>query len=463
MKMSEGKKTLIPTNKDNLKILIVLIVIGIITFFFIGQNRGYVLYKDSDAFLNTGFKEAYNVGMMPGYCLFVEIIRKVFGEKNYLDVLAFLQGLLAIVVLIRFSLFIKEEYKLNIPETILIFVLSTLPYWYSMPEEIATHAIMTESVSFSVMYIYIYYMLKEIYHSSYKNMIFAVVSAVIMTLIRKQLVLFLLLGIMVIAYMLMRRIIKNKRVFFIILLSVVISCIVGLFSAYLYLYPQKSSMTFDQITYSLAGKAIYMSKPEDSEHYSNKDSRAVFELLYEYADQGEMLYSYADSDDQMKWQHAIKGMNYTTRTVWKNVITYCRENGYADDKTMYLIKEVVCTQIKNEPYGFLLVTWMPIGQSLISSIFIKPDSIYYLCAVLCAVIYLLSLFISYFSYKYDRTDRRAFKTYAFIMFMLLTNAVALNMVFQSLQRYVVYTFGLFYVATVINILTIVRSRNLTNN
>ena len=322
--MKEDKNALINIKKDDFIILIVLMVIGIIIFFFVGRNRGYVLYKDSEAFLKTGYREAYNVGMMPGYCFLVEIIRRIIGEKRYLDVLAFLQGLLAIVVLIRFSFFIKDEFKLNIPETILIFVLSTLPYWYSMPEEIATHAIMTESVSFSVMYIYMYYMLKGIYHSSYRNMTFAVVSAFIMTLIRKQLILFLLLGIVVIAYMLMRRIIKKKRVLFIILLGAVISCFVGLFSAYLYSYPQKSSMTFDQVTYSLAGKAIYMSKSEDSEYYSDKDSRAVFELLYEYADQGEMLYSYADSADQMKWQHAIKGMNYTTRTVWKNVITYCR-------------------------------------------------------------------------------------------------------------------------------------------
>ena len=459
--MNEGKKTLIPIKKDNLIILIVLIVSGIITFFFVGQNRGYVLYKDSDAFLNTGFKEAYNVGMMPGYCLLVEIIRKIFGEKIYLDVLVFLQGLLAIAVLIRFSFFFKGEFKLNTLETILVFGLSTLPYWYSMPEEIATHAIMTESVSFSVMYIYIYYMLKGIYYSSYKHMIYAVVSAFIMTLIRKQLVLFLLSGIVVIVYMLMSRVIKKKSVCFIILGGSAIICIIGIITAYLYSYPKNSSMTFDQVTYSFAGKAIYMSEPEDSEHYSDRDSRAVFELLYEYADQGEMLYSYADSDDKMKWQHAIKGMNYTTRTVWKNVITYCRENGYEDERTMYLIKEIVCTQIKNDPFRFLHITSIPIGQSLISSVFVKPDSIYYLCAILSAFLYVFSAVISYLSYRNDRTDRRAFKTYTLVVFLLLTNAFALNIFFQSLQRYVVYTFGLFYIAIVINILTIVRSRDLT--
>ena len=55
-------------------------------------------------------------------------------------------------------------------------------------------------------------------------------------------------------------------------MSVVISCIVGLFSAYLYSYPQKSSVTFDQITYSLAGKAIYMSKPDDFDNDDNYES-----------------------------------------------------------------------------------------------------------------------------------------------------------------------------------------------
>ena len=271
---------------------------------------------------------------MPGYCLFVDLIRRLFGEEIYLYMIVFFQGALAIIVLIRFSYFVRAEFKLNNLSTIIVFMLSILPYFYSMPEEVATHAIMTESVCFSFFYIYFIYMLKGIYYKSYKDLVYAIIISFVMTLIRKQHILLSVVGTLFIVYMLIRKIVTSKKRRAGILSVLGLLSVLLVIVAYLFWYPDKSVMAFDQITYSFAGKAMYMSSPNDAECYNNQTNRAVFKLLYEYADQEEMLFNYAESADMLKWQHAIKGMNYTTRSVWKNVITFCREKGYEDRQTM---------------------------------------------------------------------------------------------------------------------------------
>ena len=98
---------------------------------------------------------------------------------------------------------------------------------------------------------------------------------------------------------------------------------------------------------------------------------------------------------------------------------------------------------------------------MISSIFIKPDRIYHLCAVISAVLYVISLAVCYYTNKLKSKDKRATNTYIFTMMILFSNVLMLNLLFQSLQRYVVYTFGMFYVATFINLLTIYRSKSVS--
>ena len=434
---------------------LVMIFICILIFFVLGRNRGYVLYKDSVAYTADDMYRAFGFGIMPGYYFFVKMVRSVFGEELYLNIVAIIQGVLASVSTLCFTMYVRKEFKLDFKDTIIVFLFSVIPYCYSLPEEVATHAIMTESIAFPLFYVFVTLALKGLYNKSSLYAFFSLICAIVLVFIRKQHILLFFVSLVLLVFIAI-----NKSKFDVKRLKLL--CFIGIFAAvsvlfisYVYLYPQKHNASFDQITYSFTSKVIYMSDEADADQYIDQDEKNIFELLYKHAESEKMLYSYAEESGDFRWRHAINGMNYTMRSVWKDVITYCRDNGYPDNYTMVLMKGVLFRQIKIHPLRFIYIICIPMGQSLISAIFIKPDKIYYLCAIISALLYITSFCICIRNRKDN--DKRPYNLYVFTMLILVLNIVSLNILFQSLQRYVVYTAGLFYVAVYINILHIMRN------
>ena len=64
--------------KQELYLAFLLIVIGILFFFFLGE-RGYVLQKDSETYI----KSHYGTTVMPLYIFYIDCLRFIFGEKKY--------------------------------------------------------------------------------------------------------------------------------------------------------------------------------------------------------------------------------------------------------------------------------------------------------------------------------------------------------------------------------------------
>ena len=279
----------------------------------------------------------------------------------------------------------------------------------------------------------------------------------LMVLIRKQAILFLPVILYCLIYSILQNDTARKKLKLLALIAVLISIMTGAF-IFILAYPKISNIAIDQVLYSYAGKTLYMSDRADIDTYQDVDEREVFELLYDYADDGKMLYEYAKESDDMAWQHAMTGFNYTTRTVWKNVITYCRDKGLSDHAEPMLLKNIVLHQIRLHPDRFLKALYIPFGQSLISSIFIKPPAIYRLCAVITAILYMISVLLFFVCRSANGFSKKARYTYVVTMSMLLINVIALNILFQSLQRYVVYTWGMFYISLFLMLFSIVRAK-----
>ncbi len=445
------------TKKHTERIQIIFMLIsGFAFFFLIGNNTGYVLLRDSDVYINTSLSYAHQGGTMPGYIAFINVCKLVF-QDNYLIAIPIIQGLIAISASFVFTLFIQKEIKLSFLSSIIIYLLSFLPYCYSLPEEVATHEILTEPLTLSIFYYCILLLLLGIYNRKVAYIAVALVFELLMILMRKQAILFLPVILYFFIFCLLKTDAARIKLRIITLISILLSVLAAIL-IFVYAYPTVNTIAMDQVLYSFAGKTIYMAEESDISTYQDDDERNVFELLYEYAAEGEMTYEYAERSDDMNWQHAVNGFNYTTRTVWKNVITYCRDNGMEDRMEPVLMKNVVLHQMRIHPDRFIKALYIPLGQSLISSIFIKPSAIYGLCAVITAVLYIFSIVLFIICRNAGDTGRKAVYTYIVTMAMLLINVIALNILFQSLQRYVVYTWGMFYISVYLMLLSITKTK-----
>ena len=185
----------------------VLMLISILVFFLLGKNRGYVLYKDSVVYTADDTYVLYGHGIMPGYFFFVQTMRSFFGDAAYLKIIAIVQGIFAGISVSCFALYMKKEFDLHIGSTIIIYLLATIPYCYSLPEEIATHAIMTESVAFSFFYLYVISALRGLFKGSFFYTISSMVWAIMLLLIRKQHVLLMVVSL----YIFIRNVVRRKK------------------------------------------------------------------------------------------------------------------------------------------------------------------------------------------------------------------------------------------------------------
>ena len=123
-----------------------LVVFGIIFFFLIGQ-QGPIVTDDSKTYLS------FSPGVSVIYLLyprFLQFFSIIFGEQYFLYAVYMVQGLLAIIVSVVLTEFFRKEYNLNYILAFLVFVLSVLPYGYSLPESVVTHHILTEGVTFPI-------------------------------------------------------------------------------------------------------------------------------------------------------------------------------------------------------------------------------------------------------------------------------------------------------------------------
>ena len=92
------------------------LVILSLFIFMIPGDPGYVLFDDSDSYMNL---YANMEGVMPGYPLFLHGNKLMFGEENYLYAVVVEQAVLATVCVIDFIADIKMKFCLRYWESYL--------------------------------------------------------------------------------------------------------------------------------------------------------------------------------------------------------------------------------------------------------------------------------------------------------------------------------------------------------
>lgn len=179
--------------RSNIKIqnfvtYIVLILIGIVVFFIIGEEVPMVA-KDTGVYTEISQTD----GVMPIYPLFAYVCRKIFGEHYVYMAMVIIQGILAIVCTLYFTRFLQIECKLNSIMTVAVYILSLIPFLTYLPEANISHIILTEGLALPLSYLMIVYISKG-YITNRLSWLFAALGvAAILYLIRSQLLIAILL------------------------------------------------------------------------------------------------------------------------------------------------------------------------------------------------------------------------------------------------------------------------------
>lgn len=184
----------------NIWLWITIIAVSMIFFLFVGEHN-QVMQKDSQVYISW----IYTRGVMPIYPLFIEMLKLLFGEVNYLYAAVVIQGIISVVCSIDFCLFIKKQFKLHDIEFFIIFLLSLLVYTIEAPEVINNHFILTESLTYPLFYIYMKYLLRGLLNASRKDMYINWIWALILSLIRSQLQLLWAVSAVVFAWLHLKR------------------------------------------------------------------------------------------------------------------------------------------------------------------------------------------------------------------------------------------------------------------
>ena len=203
------------TKTQNTVTYIVLIIIGIIVFFIMGEEDPMIA-NDTRAYTTISQSD----GVMPVYPLFAYACRTMFGEHYAYIAMVIIQGILAIVCTLYFTRFIQIECKLSNNMTVVVYLLSLIPFLTYLPEANISQIILTEGLALPLSYLMIVFIAKGFIDNRLSWLLAALGVAAILYLIRSQLLIAILL---VSGFILIKLISSGRRTVPAVLLEVLAS------------------------------------------------------------------------------------------------------------------------------------------------------------------------------------------------------------------------------------------------
>ena len=438
-----------------------IVVLGITYFFILGDNGPYEM-RDSKSFLNPSFALLQSYWLYPR---FLGICKNIFGQDNFLYFVYLIQGILAISTSICMTEFFRKYFNTNYRSAFLIYVFTLLPYGYSLPENVVTHHIMTEALSIPLFHICILFACKSFLANKKYYMLLTGGVGILLVLSRPQ----LLVCIPVIAFFFLvffgkefliklASIIKIKRetlIVFVVLIAGIVLVVLG--------YGVFSKTTIgSQFLDAISGRVMCLMEYEDR-HLFEGEMQELYDTLYRNADEGGHLKKYFRTDSWRSYDIA-EHTNENTKEGLAVIREFHKKKYPESNPIDYLEKSfqdrdtIIGTVLSNHIGDYVIMSIQLMMQSFVASVFIQPDSIRNLCYVITFIIYCAVFFLMYIAERKMRVERKYIIPMLITQLFLFTNVILTNIVFYGQQRYVVYTFGMFYISFFIIILGIYRKR-----
>lgn len=417
---------------------VLLLLVGIIYFFFLGET-GYVMGRDSITFIENDLKNYWI------YTSFLNICERLFGVAVYLEVVVVLQGMLALIVSLGVAYYFKKRYYLPNGETLLIYFATFLPYGYSLPENVATHHILTEGLSFSFFHLFLLLVIMVFLDKKVYLMVPAMIMLVLLIGTRSQLlflvpVYFVLWIVIGLQWVYKYLTIKLKKMFW--LGIAVLSTIVCFIIPFLMKGIVERGM-MSQFVDAMSGRVLCTIEEEDVD-FMDEQYRGVCQFVFEKIDEKETREVYF-RDGLRRWEDILYSTNENTKAIRKWIDEYYLTEGKGEVRLGNEINYLTTTLFERNLVSYFEMSLYLCIQSFVASVFIHPDAIYTLCHVITLFIYLLAIIMTIINIWIRGAEESRVPMYLTGLF-LGANVVITNLFFFGQQRYVVYTFGFFYIS-----------------
>lgn len=422
---------------------LILLITGWGFFFLLGQND-YVLYTDSMTYLEPSqfVSERYII-----YPLFLNMCRNIFGENNFLSIVYWIQGTLAIVVSWISVEYFRKRFELSYFGSALLYFCLFLPYGYSLPESVATHHILTEGLSYTLFHFFLLQIVKSFLDTSWKNIAGAFGALLLLVLLRGQL-LFLVpvFCIYTIAFLLRKGKIHFDIKGNVVKILLVAGCLLVVVNmAFIWLI---GSGKFLQATTAVSGRVLCLIEEDDEVLFEGHELSIYHELYNAVMKSGTNADTFRPG--LRGWEDIANASNENTKIARDVVQTYYVT--YMSDRVDDGINQIIASMSGEllqahyvEYWGMTMILCL---ESLVLSIFIQPSRIFALCNIVAVFLYIFSMFLFVKVLKI-RKNVEIMVPYIFSMIALLGNVVVTNLLFYGMQRYIVYTFGYFYLSLIL--------------
>lgn len=436
-------------------------IIGIIFFFILGDSGPYFM-RDSALFIDPNGATSQSYWL---YTHFLMLCEFIFGQNNYLYVAYIVQALFAMFTSVLVTEYFRQYYDMTYISSLCVYLFTLLPYGYSLPENVVTHHIMTEALSIPLFHICLLFTYKSFLENKYWNMIVVIIMGILLTLSRSQLLLVIPIIVFLIVAIFTKCVIKKinekltlKLKIFIAGLIVISVVLVGNLVGIVF---EKTTLGSQFIT-AITGRVMCLMEYEDREMFDG-ELQEIYDVLYKNADEGGHIEKYFRTDSWRSYDIA-EHTNENTKECLPTIRAYYEENYFTNEFPEYKMKSyydreyITKELLKNHYMEYFLMSIQLMTQSFVASVFIQPDSIRNLCYVIALFIYLGTFMGIYIAERKVKVEKKYIIPMLITLLFLVSNVVFTNIIFYGQQRYVIYTFGMFYVSWFIMILGIYRKR-----
>lgn len=476
-----------------------LFVLALVIFLFVG-SREPVLFDDSGSYMVIERTE----GVMPLYPTFLLINQWIFGSDGYLRVVIVEQALLAALCILLFVREIRKQFALRYPEGYLLFFLALLSYTTELPQAMITQTILTEGLAFSLFYLLMILFLRAVWRKSYAILAGSFAMVWLLAMLRSQLqILFGVCGVLFL-YLTWNRCGRGVKKWIGFLGGMVGCVLIGVLGIWLtsaslsryhtlivdnikvnmfimrvqdpeyYQYfsvdekgeqrergeVEKAIQDISafkpfgnsQYTSLIFSRGMYEADEEDARLFEDDMIKGLYQALYTAADAEKQRYVYAQKGLWM-WKDIVGGIGSVGKTALSAGLDYYREQWpevYAGDDFNAVWNhglQTIGMGLLQEHFGrFLYHTLMMLPQAFICTVFFQIKPIYLLCHLITLFLYLSALALMIWGYADQKASNQCAEFMALVLGSNLIMIVVISMVFFGQQRYLVYNFGIFYMA-----------------
>ncbi len=469
---------------------------------FAGQP-GYYEYPDSWQYITIKGAE----GVMPLYQLFIHLHRLALGEGRFLYGVVVTQTLLTALCLFFFMFWIYRRFRPGLWVMGLGTLVLLVPFTLDFPQVLVNHSILTEALTYPLFYLFVAAFAESVIGGRARWLLGAFGIALLLALTRTQMQICFGFAALALFYQIVAK--TAKRPVGIRLLGCLAAVFAGAFAllasemvllqangrlqtvaareaarlgdgaqaetadwaeravaweslgggqavrprngivaaaAAVPVQADSSNVTgqFDSV---LLCRTLYEMEEEDSALFSDPEIQKLFLKFYGAAESTKARYAYAGKG-LWKWKDIMNGTAqgaYTSTEGWKAYREENPESALLQNQTQ-ANRIVAFALLKKHWPRMLYHTLCMLPQGFVSTVFFQVEKIYGLCHLYTLAVYAAAIILLAVG---GRRKWFAPERGKFMLCALVLNAgmvVVISVVFFGMQRYVIYGFGIFYMA-----------------